>query len=135
MWRKKSSQVYTEAGPRLACSFCRKSQDDVKKLIAGPSIYICDECVEVCNDILADDAAHEQRRKAADTAVEEPEVADGRVEGDTISWPADASVVRCALCRMPTPVSDSVSIENRGVVCVGCLDAVEAAAAERRRID
>ncbi len=38
----------------LRCSFCNKSQRDVKKLIAGPTVYICDECVDVCNDILAD---------------------------------------------------------------------------------
>jgi ATP-dependent Clp protease ATP-binding subunit ClpX len=37
---------------RLRCSFCGKSQDQVKKLIAGPEVYICDECVELCNDIL-----------------------------------------------------------------------------------
>jgi hypothetical protein len=39
----------------LRCSFCNKSQRDVKKLIAGPTVYICDECVEVCNGILTDD--------------------------------------------------------------------------------
>jgi ATP-dependent Clp protease ATP-binding subunit ClpX len=39
----------------LRCSFCSKSQNDVKKLIAGPTVYICDECVEVCNEIIADD--------------------------------------------------------------------------------
>ena len=37
---------------RLKCSFCGKSQDQVKKLIAGPEVYICDECVELCNEIL-----------------------------------------------------------------------------------
>ncbi|WFE68301.1 ATP-dependent Clp protease ATP-binding subunit ClpX [Thiomicrospira sp. R3] len=36
----------------LYCSFCGKSQDEVRKLIAGPSVYICDECIELCNDIL-----------------------------------------------------------------------------------
>ncbi|MDR0842417.1 MAG: ATP-dependent Clp protease ATP-binding subunit ClpX [Acidobacteriota bacterium] len=39
----------------LRCSFCSKSQNDVKKLIAGPNVYICDECVDVCNEIIADD--------------------------------------------------------------------------------
>jgi ATP-dependent Clp protease ATP-binding subunit ClpX len=39
----------------LRCSFCSKSQNEVKKLIAGPTVYICDECVEVCNEIIADD--------------------------------------------------------------------------------
>lgn len=43
----------------LTCSFCGKSQDEVKKLIAGPSVYICDECVDLCNDILAGDAGFE----------------------------------------------------------------------------
>ncbi|XVJ51709.1 MAG: ATP-dependent protease ATP-binding subunit ClpX [Vampirovibrio sp.] len=40
---------------RLKCSFCGKTQDQVKKLIAGPEVYICDECVELCNDILAEE--------------------------------------------------------------------------------
>jgi ATP-dependent Clp protease ATP-binding subunit ClpX len=39
----------------LYCTFCGKSQHEVKKLIAGPAVFICDECVELCNDILADD--------------------------------------------------------------------------------
>ena len=39
----------------LRCSFCNKDQNDVQKLIAGPTVFICDECVEVCNDIIADD--------------------------------------------------------------------------------
>jgi ATP-dependent Clp protease ATP-binding subunit ClpX len=39
----------------LACSFCSKSQKDVRKLIAGPSVYICDECVELCNDIITEE--------------------------------------------------------------------------------
>ncbi len=44
------------AAPRtLYCSFCGKSQHDVRKLIAGPSVYICDECVELCLDIIRDD--------------------------------------------------------------------------------
>ena len=37
---------------RLKCSFCGKTQDQVKKLIAGPGVYICDECVDLCNEIL-----------------------------------------------------------------------------------
>jgi ATP-dependent Clp protease ATP-binding subunit ClpX len=42
---------------RLRCSFCGKSQDQVKKLIAGPDVFICDECVDLCNDILAEEFA------------------------------------------------------------------------------
>ena len=39
----------------LRCSFCGKSRDEVRKLIAGPTVYICDECVNLCNDIIAED--------------------------------------------------------------------------------
>ncbi|MDP2342982.1 MAG: ATP-dependent Clp protease ATP-binding subunit ClpX [Deltaproteobacteria bacterium] len=53
-----------DPGSNLQCSFCGKSQREVKKLIAGPTVYICDECIHLCNDIIAEDAAerhqHEQ---------------------------------------------------------------------------
>ncbi len=44
----------------LSCSFCGKSQKDVKKLIAGPTVYICDECIELCNDIIAEEVGREE---------------------------------------------------------------------------
>ncbi|NBV75862.1 MAG: ATP-dependent Clp protease ATP-binding subunit ClpX [Methylococcaceae bacterium] len=43
----------------LYCSFCGKSQNEVRKLIAGPSVYVCDECVELCNDIIKDELLEE----------------------------------------------------------------------------
>ena len=45
----------------LRCSFCNKDQNDVRKLIAGPTVFICDECVDVCNDIIADDNRSESK--------------------------------------------------------------------------
>mgnify|MGYP001080124250 CR=1 FL=1 len=42
---------------KLYCSFCGKSQDEVRKLIAGPSVFICDECVDLCNDIITEEMA------------------------------------------------------------------------------
>tara|TARA_B110000003_G_scaffold117841_1_gene120282 strand:- start:1011 stop:2261 length:1251 start_codon:yes stop_codon:yes gene_type:complete len=44
-----------DATDKLNCSFCGKVQDDVKKLIAGPSVYICNECVDLCNDIIEEE--------------------------------------------------------------------------------
>jgi ATP-dependent Clp protease ATP-binding subunit ClpX len=44
----------------LACSFCGKNQREVKKLIAGPTVYICDECIELCNDIIAEEYGQEE---------------------------------------------------------------------------
>jgi ATP-dependent Clp protease ATP-binding subunit ClpX len=51
----------TGDGEVLRCSFCNKDQNDVRKLIAGPTVFICDECVDVCNDIIADDRRVEGR--------------------------------------------------------------------------
>jgi ATP-dependent Clp protease ATP-binding subunit ClpX len=49
-------------GEILRCSFCGKSQDEVKKLIAGPTVYICDECIELCNDIILEEGAAEKSK-------------------------------------------------------------------------
>lgn len=48
------------SGQDLHCSFCSKSQDEVQRLIAGPDVYICDECVQLCNDIMAQEAVGEE---------------------------------------------------------------------------
>ncbi len=58
MTRKKDDR-----GGDLVCSFCGKSQDEVKKLIAGPTVYICDECIELCNDIIAEEFEREEAAK------------------------------------------------------------------------
>ncbi len=47
----------------LCCSFCGKSQKEVKKLIAGPGVYICDECIDLCNDIIAEERDREDNGK------------------------------------------------------------------------
>mgnify|MGYP000323963439 CR=1 FL=1 len=45
-----------DSGKLLYCSFCGKSQHEVRKLIAGPSVFICDECVDLCNDIIKEES-------------------------------------------------------------------------------
>jgi ATP-dependent Clp protease ATP-binding subunit ClpX len=57
------SRKKDERGGDLVCSFCGKSQDEVKKLIAGPTVYICDECIELCNDIIAEEFEKEEAAK------------------------------------------------------------------------
>ncbi len=54
----------------LRCSFCNKSQREVKKLIAGPTVFICDECVDICLDIIAEDRLQEQQQ---DTDLPKPQ--------------------------------------------------------------
>jgi ATP-dependent Clp protease ATP-binding subunit ClpX len=50
----------TDRSESLRCSFCGKSRDEVRKLIAGPTVYICDECIELCNDIIAEEGEEEK---------------------------------------------------------------------------
>ena len=58
MTSKRSDQTSS-----LSCSFCGKSQKEVKKLIAGPSVYICDECISLCNDILEEEVQKDERQQ------------------------------------------------------------------------
>ena len=55
-----------DANDELLCSFCGKSQDEVKKLIAGPSVYICDECIQLCNEIIAEEYGQEAEKEGAE---------------------------------------------------------------------
>lgn len=51
---------FNEEKGQLKCSFCGKSQDQVRKLVAGPGVYICDECIELCTEIVEDELGHEE---------------------------------------------------------------------------
>src|SRR3546814_13304070 len=55
----------------LYCSFCGKSQHEVRKLIAGPSVFICDECVELCNDIIREEL--EEKAQSARSSLPKPQ--------------------------------------------------------------
>ena len=58
----------------LVCSFCGKSQDEVKKLIAGPSVYICDECVSLCNEIIQEEYDQKEKSKERDFPLKPHEI-------------------------------------------------------------
>jgi ATP-dependent Clp protease ATP-binding subunit ClpX len=60
----------------LLCSFCGKSQDEVKKLIAGPSVYICDECIQLCNEIIAEEYSQETEEQADGELLKPSEIKD-----------------------------------------------------------
>src|ERR1041384_3610699 len=55
-----------ESNGNLCCSFCGKSQKEVKKLIAGPTVYICDECIALCNDIIAEEVEKDEPAGGSD---------------------------------------------------------------------
>ncbi len=56
----------------LYCSFCGKSQNEVRKLIAGPSVYVCDECVDLCNDIIKEELANDGKDDSKEQALPKP---------------------------------------------------------------
>jgi len=101
----------------LACSFCSKSQHDVKKLIAGPAVFICDECIQVCVEILAKE---QQGPTGADGDESSPAEAADLAGLAPVSMP-------CALCRMITVTDDLLVVHDRGGLCPGCVAAFEAA--------
>ena len=106
----------------LHCSFCDKSQRDVKKLIAGPNVQICDECVDICLNVLSEDATD------AEPGVV---VEDGRNPPVGRGWSPPGVVLLCALCQCSTPPEHSLVVRSRGVICAGCIGAFQAAIAER----
>jgi ClpX C4-type zinc finger len=112
LWRKKADRAES---PHLRCSFCNKSQHDVQKLIAGPRVFICNECVEVCGDILAADARWEQQSG---------QKADRHTDDSPAPWP---NMIPCALCRAPMSVEQGVPVGNRGILCADCMNAVHVA--------
>ena len=63
---------YGDGFGNLCCSFCGKSQREVKKLIAGPTVYICDECIELCNDIIAEEGQKDTASYPTDKKLPRP---------------------------------------------------------------
>ena len=64
------------SGSDLFCSFCGKSQEEVKKLIAGPSVYICDECIQLCNEIIAEEYSSENDEDGSEQLLKPSEIKD-----------------------------------------------------------
>ena len=60
---QKNTNVRDGGNGSVCCSFCGKSQKEVKKLIAGPTVYICDECIGLCNDIIAEEIEREDKKE------------------------------------------------------------------------
>ena len=116
-WKRRSEPLVTRGSPPkdmdLACSFCRKTQAEVRKLIAGPEVFICDECVYVCNDIIADD------ERVANALKDDRPVQ----ESQKPVLPTDKAA--CSLCGTVVSPSELLEIRGRGALCGECADAVD----------
>src|SRR5690242_4082901 len=96
----------------LRCSFCNKSQRSVRKLVAGPNVQICDECIDICVDIVAED------RKDVPSPAEVPAEPPGTAAYGHLS--ASHLAATCSLCHIAVPLEHTIAVHSRGVLCVGC---------------
>lgn len=106
----------------LKCSFCNKSQREVKKLIAGPDVYICDECVNVCNDIAHEDQTSEKEGPGRLlTPVEIKTFLDEYVLGQELAKKKLAVAVYTHFKRinMPKPKKGEVELEKSNILLIG----------------
>ena len=76
----------------VICSFCGKSQDEVRKLIAGPNVYICDECIDLCNEIVSEDRLHDLEEQSEGTVLKPREI---KSHLDQYVIGQDLAIVRC----------------------------------------
>lgn len=111
-------------GPECSCSFCGKHQDDVGKLIAGPDVFICDECIELCNEIVQD-----KEKALPVTAMEKPvslkpmelkKHLDDYVIGQEFAKKVLSVAVHNHYKRIEAPVDDdSVELQKSNIILIG----------------
>jgi ATP-dependent Clp protease ATP-binding subunit ClpX len=113
-----------EHGGSLVCSFCGKSQKEVKKLIAGPTVYICDECIGLCNDIIAEEFETEKEEGKSRQKVPKPSeikaVLDSYVIGQERAKKVLAVAVHNHYKRIDSRVGmDDVELQKSNILLLG----------------
>ncbi len=109
----------------LYCSFCGKSQHEVKKLIAGPSVFICDECIDLCNDIVRDELSVEQDGKATKNDLPTPKEIAALLDQYVIGQELAKRILAVAVynhykrLRHQGKVSDDVELAKSNILLIG----------------
>lgn len=112
-----------ESNGNLCCSFCGKSQKEVKKLIAGPTVYICDECIALCNDIIAEEVEKDEPSSGSDPMPKPSEIKcilDEYVVGQERAKKILSVAVYNHYKRIDTKVSaDDVELQKSNILLLG----------------
>ncbi len=106
----------------LSCSFCGKSQREVKKLIAGPTVYICDECIELCNDIIAEEYGQEEAPAVASRVPKPKEIKDALDEyviGQASAKKILAVAVHNHYRRIESQTFSDVELQKANILLLG----------------
>jgi ATP-dependent Clp protease ATP-binding subunit ClpX len=112
-----------EDGRDLACSFCTKNQREVRKLIAGPTVFICDECIGLCNEIIAEEATKETEQvssSAIPKPIEIKKILDEYVIGQDRAKKVLSVAVHNHYKRIETRVNlDDVELQKSNILLIG----------------
>ena len=108
----------------LRCSFCGKTQDEVKKIIAGPGVYICDECIELCNDIMEEEWQRERAMDDSEQVLLKPadikDVLDNYVIGQQFAKRILSVAVHNHYKRIHANLHDSdVELQKSNILLIG----------------
>ena len=101
-----SPETPGEPRPTIRCSFCGKHQDEVRKIIAGPTVYICDECIDLCNDIIAEECDRDESLSAS----------------APLHQHSDVEQLKCTSCKQLYKKSDLSNPLNDALLCGSCID-------------
>ena len=115
-------EKYFDDSGSLVCSFCGKNQKEVKKLIAGPTVYICDECVELCNDIIKEEYDREEalrRDNSIPTPKEIKQYLDQYVIGQEQAKRILSVAVHNHYKRISQRASDDVELQKSNILLMG----------------
>ncbi|MDA3922553.1 MAG: ATP-dependent Clp protease ATP-binding subunit ClpX [Salinisphaera sp.] len=117
---KNDSGSKDNAGRTLYCSFCGKSEHEVRKLIAGPSVFICDECVDLCNDIMREELTSKPAKKGLPSPQEIRRVLDDYVIGQVSAKKILAVAVYNHYKRLNAEAAeDEVELQKSNILMIG----------------
>jgi len=117
------TRKFNDKANLLVCSFCGKAQNEVRKLIAGPTVYICDECVELCNDIISEEAEVEhsldEKRRRLPKPTDIKKTLDEYVIGQERAKKILSVAVYNHYKRIESRTTDGIELQKSNILLLG----------------